>query len=104
VTDARFNHEIVELVDLISDRLSDVDRLSAVVVAAAGAVGMFALGTPVVRESPRGIAIGMLCREGHIVLHTAPDDGVCLVDIVARAPADVHRGIEVIARRLSYQA
>jgi S-adenosylmethionine/arginine decarboxylase-like enzyme len=100
VNDSRFNHELVELVNLISDRLSDVDRLSAVVVAAAGAVGMFALGPPVVREGPRGIAIGMLCREGHIVLHAAPGEGICLVDIVARAPADVRRGIEVIARRL----
>jgi hypothetical protein len=43
----------------------------------------------------------MLCREGHIVLHTAPGEGICLVDIVARAPADVRRGIEVIARRLA---
>jgi S-adenosylmethionine/arginine decarboxylase-like enzyme len=99
--ESSFNHEVVELVELISDRLSDVDKLSAVVVAAAGAVGMFALGPPVVREGPRGIAIGMLCREGHIVLHTAPGEGICLVDIVARAPADVRRGIEVIARRLA---
>ena len=43
----------------------------------------------------------MLCREGHIVLHASFDDGVCLVDIVARAPADVGRGIDVILRRLS---
>ncbi len=96
-----FNHQVIELADLVSARLSDVDGLSAMVVAASGAVGMFALGPPVVREGPRGIAIGMLCRDGHIVLHTAPLEGVCFVDIVARAPANVGRGIEVIVRRLT---
>ncbi|MBA3555259.1 MAG: S-adenosylmethionine decarboxylase [Gemmatimonadales bacterium] len=99
--EATFNHQVIELADLVSARLSDVDGLSAMVVAASGAVGMFALGPPVVREGPRGIAIGMLCRDGHIVLHTAPLEGVCFVDIVARAPANVGRGIEVIVRRLT---
>ncbi|MBA3260464.1 MAG: S-adenosylmethionine decarboxylase [Gemmatimonadales bacterium] len=99
--DPKFNHQVIELADLVSARLSDVDGLSAMVVAASGAVGMFALGPPVVREGPRGIAIGMLCRDGHIVLHTAPLEGVCFVDIVARAPANVGRGIEVIVRRLT---
>jgi S-adenosylmethionine/arginine decarboxylase-like enzyme len=96
-----FNHQVLEMGSLVSPRLADADGLSAMVVAAAGAVGMFALGPPVVREGPRGIAVGMLCREGHIVLHTAPTEGICFVDIVARAPADVNRGIEVIARRLT---
>jgi S-adenosylmethionine/arginine decarboxylase-like enzyme len=99
--DSTFNHQVLELAGLVSPRLSDVDGLAAMVVAASGAVGMFALGPPVVREGPRGIAVGMLCREGHIVLHTAPSEGICFVDIVARAPADVGRGIEVIARRLA---
>jgi S-adenosylmethionine/arginine decarboxylase-like enzyme len=62
---------------------------------------MFALGPPTVREGPRGIAVGMLCRDGHIVLHCSPDEGICFVDIVARAPAEVSRGLEVIARRLT---
>ncbi len=99
--DSTFNHQVLELTGLVSARLSDVDGLAAMVVAASGAVGMFALGPPVVREGPRGIAIGMLCREGHIVLHTAPVEGICFVDIVARVPADVGRGIEVIARRMA---
>lgn len=96
-----FNHQVLELNDLVSARLADGDGLAAVVVAAAGAVGMFALGPPVVREGPRGIAVGMLCRDGHIVLHSTPGEGLCFVDIVARAPAEVSRGLEVIARRLT---
>jgi S-adenosylmethionine/arginine decarboxylase-like enzyme len=102
--DSSFNHQVLEMTGLTTPRLSDPHGLSAMIVAASGAVGMFALGPPVVREGPRGIAIGMLCREGHIVVHTAPDEGVCFVDIVARAPADVGRGMEVIIRRLGNPA
>ena len=74
------------------------------VVAAAGAVGMPTLGPPVVRESPGGVAVALLCREGHIMLHTVPDEGLCFVAVVARAPVDVGRGVEVISRGLSRDA
>jgi S-adenosylmethionine/arginine decarboxylase-like enzyme len=96
-----FNHQLVELNSLVSTRLADPDALSAVVVAAAGAIGMSAHGPPVVQRSHEGIAIGLLCRDGHIVLHTVLADGLCLVDIVAKAPADVTKGIDVIRRRLA---
>lgn len=96
-----FNHQVMELTDLPTARLSDGDALASMVVAAAGAVGMFALGPPQVRPGPRGVAVGMLCRDGHIVLHCAPEEGLCFVDIVARMPANVTRGLEVIARRLT---
>lgn len=61
---------------------------------------MPALGPPIVRQTTEGIAIAMLCREGHIVLHGAPAEGICLVDIVARIPADVGKGLDVISRKL----
>lgn len=99
-----FNHQVLELTGLVSPRLADVNGLSAMVVAAAGAVGMPALGPPVVREGPRGVVVGLLCRDGHVLLHTVPDEGICFVDVVARDPADAGRGIEVIARRLGPQA
>ena len=98
---ATFNHAVLELTEIVSARLSDVDGLSSVVVAAAGAVGMLALGPPVVREGPRGIAIGMLCRNGHIVIHTVPEEGICFVDVAARLPAEASRGVDVIVRRFS---
>jgi S-adenosylmethionine/arginine decarboxylase-like enzyme len=98
---ATFNHYLLEFIDLNPARLRDTDGLSALVVAAAGAVGMPGLGPPVAREGAGDIAVALLCLEGHIVLHCAPDEGVCLVDIVARAPADVGKGIDVISRRLA---
>ena len=51
-------------------------------------------------EGAGGIAVALLCLEGHIVLHCAPSEGACLVEIIARAPADVWKGIDVISRRL----
>jgi S-adenosylmethionine/arginine decarboxylase-like enzyme len=96
-----FNHQLVELAYVNPDRLRSTDVLSALVVAAAGAVGMPGLGPPVAREGAGEIAVALLCLEGHIVLHCAPAEGICLVDIVARAPADVGKGIDVISRRLT---
>jgi S-adenosylmethionine/arginine decarboxylase-like enzyme len=98
---ATFNHYLVELTAVDPVRLRDPDSLSALVIAAAGAVGMPGLGPPVAREGAGEIAVALLCLEGHIVLHCAPSEGICLIDIVARAPADVGKGIEVISRRLA---
>lgn len=98
---ASFSHAAAELTGLISSLLSDADGLSAVVVSAAGAAGMPALGPPLVREWPRGLAIAMLCREGHIVVHALASEGVCFVDVLIRAPAEADRAMEVIARRLT---
>lgn len=99
--DSAFNYHLHELTAVSGARLADANGLSAVVVAAAGAVGMPPLGPPVVRESPSGVAVALLCRDGHIVLHTIPDEGLCFVAVVARAPVDVGRGVDVIARGLT---
>jgi S-adenosylmethionine/arginine decarboxylase-like enzyme len=99
--DAAFNSHVHELTGISGARLADANGLSAIVVAAAGAVGMPPLGPPLVRESPGGIAVALLCREGHIVLHTIPNEGLCFVSVVARAPVDVRRGVDVISRGLA---
>jgi S-adenosylmethionine/arginine decarboxylase-like enzyme len=98
---AGFSHAAAELSGLVSPLLADADSLSAIIVSAAGAAGMPALGPPLVREWPRGLALAMLCREGHIVVHALAGEGVCFVDVLIRAPADADRALEVIARRLT---
>lgn len=94
-----FNHETLELAALPGTLLADGAALSAIIVAAAGAVGMPALGPPMVRHGTGSMVVAMLCREGHIVIHTSVE-GLCFVDLAARAPADIGKGMEVIARRL----
>jgi S-adenosylmethionine/arginine decarboxylase-like enzyme len=99
--DAAFTYHLDELTGISGARLADPAGLSAVVVAAAGAVGLTPLGPPIVREGLTGAAVALLCRDGHIVLHTAPHEGLCFVAVVARAPAEAGRGVEVIARGLA---
>jgi S-adenosylmethionine/arginine decarboxylase-like enzyme len=96
-----FNFQLRELTAISGARLADAGGLSSIVVAAAGAVGMPPLGPPIVRDSPGGVVVALLCRDGHIALHTVPDEGLCFVAVVARAPVDVGRGVEVISRGLA---
>ena len=53
--DSAFNSHVHELTGISGARLADGGGLSAIVVAAAGAVGMPPLGPPTVRESPGGV-------------------------------------------------
>jgi S-adenosylmethionine/arginine decarboxylase-like enzyme len=99
--DAAFTYHLDELTGISGARLADPAGLAAVVVAAAGAVGLSPLGPPIVRASPGGAAVALLCRDGHIVLHTAPHEGLCFVAVVARGPVDAGRGVDVIARGLA---
>ena len=95
-----YAQQLTEFFDLTPTTLGDADALAAVLVAAAGAMGLTPLGSPVVRRGPRGWAASLIGGDGHIVLHTAPDQGRCLINVVARTPAAAERGGEVIARRL----
>jgi S-adenosylmethionine/arginine decarboxylase-like enzyme len=98
--DPAFNHQTTELSALHGSALGDGTALSAIAVAAAGAIGMPALGPPVVRQGSGITVVALVCREGHIVIHASALEGLCFVDIAARAPADVGRGMDVIVRRL----
>jgi S-adenosylmethionine/arginine decarboxylase-like enzyme len=81
-------------------RLEDADRLAAVIVAAASASGISPGSLPVIQRGPQGHTIGLVCLDGHLVVHSNPSRGECLVDIVVRLPGSALRGLEVIARRL----
>jgi S-adenosylmethionine/arginine decarboxylase-like enzyme len=98
---ASFSHHITELTNLAGARLADEATLSATTIAAASAVGLVPYGTPLVRSDPRGTAVALLAHGGHLVLHAVPDEGRCLVDLVAPGPLDPARALEILIRRLS---
>jgi hypothetical protein len=98
-----FAHRVVQLTGISSSRLGDADGLSAVTIAAAAAVGMSPYGPPVVRSGPRGTVTCLLCHGGHVVTHVIAEESLCIVDILALAPGDPERGIDVIAKRLNGQ-
>jgi S-adenosylmethionine/arginine decarboxylase-like enzyme len=95
-----YAQQLLEFSDLTPTTLGDADALAAVLVAAGGAMGLTALGPPAVRRGPRGWAASLIGDDGHIVLHTEPDRGRCLLDVVGRSPEATERASDVIARRL----
>jgi len=95
-----FDCRTAELTGLPPERLSEPGRLAALVIAAAGATGITTDGPPLVRGGLAGAAVGVVGVDGHILLHTSPALGTCIVDIVVRAPRQAGRALEVIARRL----
>ena len=99
--DDALTYHLDELTDINGARLADPAGLAAVVVAAAGAVGLSPLGPPITRDGPDGPVVALLARDGHIVLHATPHQGSCFVAIVARTPAEAGRGVGVIARGLA---
>jgi S-adenosylmethionine/arginine decarboxylase-like enzyme len=95
-----FDHRFAEIEGVEAARLSDPDGLAALVVAAASASGISAPRLPVIQLGPQGHAVGLVCLDGHLVLHANPSRGDCTVDIAVRIPASADRGLEVILRRL----
>jgi S-adenosylmethionine/arginine decarboxylase-like enzyme len=99
-----FHQLCVELEGIPGATLGDQAGLSGVTIAAAGAIGLSPYGAPLARSGPQGTIVALLCHGGHIVLHALPEQNVCLVDIVARSPEPIERGIDVIALRLGASA
>ena len=97
---ATFVHRYVEVTGIAAARLADPGSLAVAVVAAAGALGFSAEGPPVTRPVNGGSSVAHLSREGHIVLRALPDEGRCLIDLLAVAGMSLQRGLDVIARRL----
>lgn len=95
-----FERRTAELGGVAAARLEDTAALSALIVAAAVAGGLSTEGAPVVRAGIAGVAVGLVSVDGHVVLHTTPAEGTCLVDIVVRGSGRPDRVVDVIARRL----
>lgn len=97
---ATFSHTFTELTGITTPLLADEHALSALAIAAGGAIGLTAHGPPTARSGPRGLAIGLLGHGGHVVLHAQPEQGQILVDVVTPGTTPPSRAVEVIARRL----
>lgn len=100
-TSETYHHRAACLSGVSPGRLRDGDGLAALLIAAAGSLGLNGYGPPVRRDGPREIVVAHLCRQGHIVIHAVPDDGLCLVDLLTPGAAPATRALEVIARRLA---
>ena len=76
--------------------------LGGLLIAAASAAGFSTIGVPSVRKQPGdGVSAILLMPSAHIALHSLPERGALLFDIVGPASHDFRRALDVFARRLS---
>jgi S-adenosylmethionine/arginine decarboxylase-like enzyme len=95
-------HVSAELRGVGSGALRDTNLLSGLLIAAAGAAGLNAPGTPVVRVAPAGGVSAMLQLDpGHASIHTFPSRGLALVDIIAHDAVGATKALDVFVRRLA---
>ena len=85
-----------------SGALRDSALLSGLLIAAAGAAGLSAVGAPLVRVSPvGGVSAVLLLDPCHVSIHSLPDRGLALVDVFARDESGAAKALDVFVRRLA---
>ncbi|MDB4915276.1 MAG: S-adenosylmethionine decarboxylase related protein [Gemmatimonadetes bacterium] len=99
---AELFHVTADLGGVGSGALRDVALLSGLLIAAAGAGGLSAVGVPVVRAAPNGaVAAVLLVDPCHVSIHSFPHSGIALVDILARNEKAALKALDVFVRRLA---
>ena len=95
-------HVSADLAGVGSGSLRDAALLSGLLIAAAGAAGLNAATAPVVRTgSDGGISAILLLDPCHVSVHSLPDRGIALVDVLARDKAHATKALDVFVRRLA---
>ena len=95
-------HVSADLTGVASGALRDSALLSGLLIAAAGAAGLNASGAPIVRAAPSGgISAVLLLDPCHVSIHSLPERGRALVDILARDNTGAAKALEVFVRRLT---
>ena len=83
-------HVSADLSGVGSGPLRDAGLLSGLLIAAAGAAGLNAAGAPTV----------LLLDPCHVSIHSLPDRGLALVDVLAPDVAGASKALDVFVRRL----
>jgi len=97
----KFDHVFADLGGVAPARLADPQGLAGLLLAAANAAGLNPVTPPAVTNGPQGVGVALLCHGGHITLHSAPDDGICFVDVAGLGGTHPQRGLDVIVKRLA---
>jgi S-adenosylmethionine decarboxylase len=96
------SHVSADLAGVGSGPLRDASLLSGLLIAAASAAGLNAAASPVVRTGiDGGISAILLLDPCHLSVHSLPDRGLALVDVLARDLAHATIAIDVFVRRLA---
>lgn len=94
-------HVSADLRGVGSGSLRDAGLLSGLLIAAAGAAGLNAAGAPVVRTAPGGgISAVLFLDPCHVSIHSLPDRGLALVDVLTPDVVGATKALDVFVRRL----
>lgn len=97
-----FQHLIADFIGVPATQLRDSALMNGLLIAAAGAAGYSALGSPVVRTLPNDGLHGLFLLDGcHIWVHTFPERELLLLDVLSTASKDARKALDVFARRLT---
>ncbi|GAC1477919.1 MAG: hypothetical protein NVS1B4_21230 [Gemmatimonadaceae bacterium] len=97
-----FRHLVADFTQVPAVQLTDGPLLTGLLIAAAGAAGLAAVGAPVIRPVPGDGFAAVLVLEGcHVTVHTFPARGLLLLDVLAPAAVDCRKALDVFARRMS---
>jgi S-adenosylmethionine decarboxylase len=97
-----YAHVVADLGGVASGALRDAGLLSGLLIAAAGAAGLNAVGAPIVRTAPAGgVSAVLLLESCHVSIHSLPDRGLALVDVLAPDVALATKALDVFVRRLA---
>ena len=95
-------HLVAELTGVAESCLRDSALLGGLLIAAAGAAGLHAFASPLLRTSAtRGVDGLMLLDGGHAAVHAQATRGRLLIDLLAPNPAELSRALDVFTRRLA---
>ena len=95
-------HVSADLSGVGSGALRDSSLLSGLLIAAAGAAGLSASGSPLVHVAPDGSVSALLLVEPfHMSVHSFPASRMAFVDVLARDEASAVKAVDVFVRRLA---
>lgn len=98
-------HVTADMAGIGSGPLRDASLLSGLLIAAASAAGLNPQGAPQVRVAPAGGVSALLFLDPcHVSIHSLPDRGLALVDILTRDAAGAAKALDVFVRRLAPSA
>jgi S-adenosylmethionine decarboxylase len=97
-----FSHVTADFIGVAPAQLRDAALINGLLIAAAGAAGFATLGAPQVRTLPNDSIAGLYLLDGcHIAVHTFPERGLLLLDVLALATHDGRKALDVFARRVT---
>lgn len=98
----RLVHVSADLTGVGSGALRDTALLTGLLIASAGAAGLQAVGAPVVRLTSSGGTSAVLPLDPcHMSIHSFPERGLALVDVIAHDHTGTAKALAVFVRRLA---